>query len=569
MGHTILQALTIIGSLGLFLFGMKLMSESLQKVAGNKLRDILAAMTSNTFKRILVGALITAVIQSSSATTVMIISFVNAGLLSLVQSIGMIMGANIGTTSTAWLISLFGFKFDLGMAALPLIAIGFPLMFAKRGRTKSIGEMIIGFSILFMGLNLLKDSMNGLQQDPAILSFLADFSNNGFASVLLFVLIGTVLTIIIQSSSATMALTIIMCNNGWINFDCAAAMVLGENIGTTVTANIAAFVANSEAQKAARAHLIFNIIGVFWMLMIFPAFIKMIVGILELFGGASPIDNPTSRPVALALFHTLFNIINTLLLVGFTPQIAKFSSKLVKTKESPISRLTHMESGMLSTSELSIVQAYNELSIYSKRSSKMFGFVRNLFKETNQDEFDRIYQRIEKYENISDSIESEIYHYLDQTTSDDMGSESFRRIETLFKVISDIETMSDRNFRLAKIIKTKRDNGIWFNQDLRDGVNKMFDLVEKAIKVMTSNVNSVMEENKNTSLNEVYEIEEQINNLEIELKQKYVYNTDERDFKYSSGVIFAEIISETERLADTVKKVSAHIMNIAPHSKPE
>jgi len=252
MGGTIIQALTIIGSLGLFLYGMKLMSEALQKVAGNKLRDILAAMTSNTFKRVLVGALITAVIQSSSATTVMIISFVNAGLLSLVQSIGLIMGANIGTTSTAWLISLFGFKFDLGMAALPLFAIGLPLMFLKGNRTKSIGEFIIGFSILFMGLNLLKESMSGLQEDPAILSFLANFSDNGFASVLLFVLIGTVLTILIQSSSATMALTIIMCNNGWINFDCAAAMVLGENIGTTITANIASLVANSEAQKAAR-----------------------------------------------------------------------------------------------------------------------------------------------------------------------------------------------------------------------------------------------------------------------------------------------------------------------------
>lgn len=568
MGGTIIQALTIIGSLGLFLYGMKLMSEALQKVAGNKLRDILAAMTSNTFKRILVGALITAVIQSSSATTVMIISFVNAGLLSLVQSIGLIMGANIGTTSTAWLISLFGFKFDLGMAALPLFAIGLPLMFPKGNRTKSIGEFIIGFSILFMGLNLLKESMSGLQEDPAILSFLANFSDNGFASVLLFVLIGTVLTILIQSSSATMALTIIMCNNGWINFDCAAAMVLGENIGTTITANIASLVANSEAQKAARAHFIFNIIGVIWMLALFPVFIKMIVGIVELFGGSSPVDNPTARPIALALYHTLFNIINTFILVWFTPQIAKLSAKLVRTKETPASRLTHMESGMLSTSELSIVQAYSELTVYSKRSSKMFGFVKNLFKETNQDEFDRIYQRIEKYEAISDTIESEIYNYLTQATRNDMGSESFKRIETLFKVISDIETMSDRNFRLARIIRNKRDNGIWFNQELRDNVNKMFEMVDVAIELMNRNLNAIME-GKKTCLNDVYEIEDRINKLEYSLKEKYVYKVNERDFKYSSGVVFAEIISETERLADTVKKVSTHMMNIAPHTKPE
>lgn len=567
MGNTILQALTIIGSLGLFLFGMKLMSESLQKVAGNKLRDILAAMTSTTFKRILVGTFITAVIQSSSATTVMIISFVNAGLLSLTQSIGLIMGANIGTTTTAWLISLFGFKVDLGMIALPLIAFGLPMMFSKGSRTKAIGEFIIGFSILFMGLNLLKEAMSGLQEDPSVLSFLANFSDNGYWSVLLFVLIGTILTIVIQSSSATMALTIIMCNNGWISFDCACAMVLGENIGTTITANLAAVVANADAQRAARAHLIFNIVGVLWMLAIFPWFLKLIVYITELFGGDNPMVYPHARPVALALYHTLFNVVNTLILVWFTPQIAKLSSKLVRQKTDPKSRLTHMDSGMMSTNEISIIQAYKELEVYSKRSAKMFGFVRNLFKETNHEEFDRIYQRIEKYENISDSIESEIYAYLTQSTQDDMSGEGIRRIQTVFKVISDIEAMSDRNYKLAKIIKNKRDMGVWFNQEFRNHVNDLFDLVDRAITVMSKNIAAAMG-NGQESITEVYAIESQINTLEIELRDRYVYNVDERDFKYISGVIFAEIISETERLADSVKKVSRDILNIMPHTKP-
>lgn len=567
MGNTIFQTLTIIGSLGLFLFGMKLMSESLQKIAGNKLRDILAAMTSTTFKRILVGTFITSVIQSSSATTVMIISFVNAGLLTLVQAIGLIMGANIGTTATAWLISLGAFEIDLGTAAIPLIAVGFPLMFFKSSRVKSVGEFIIGFALLFLGLGLLKDSMSGLQNDPSVLSFLASFSDSGFLSVILFVLIGTVLTIIIQSSSATIALTIIMCNNGWIPFDCAAAMVLGENIGTTITANLASFVANTEARRAARAHLIFNVIGVIWMLAIFPLFIKLIVLIIESFGGSSPITEPNTRPIALALFHSLFNIVNTCILVWFTPQIAKLATRMVKQHEEPKSRLTHIEAGILSTSELSIIQAYKELTTYSKRSSRMFGFVRNLFKETNNEEFEKTYQRIEKYENISDSLEVEIYNYLTKTTQDDMGGEAVKQVQIMFKVISDIEIMSDCNYKLAKVIKYKRDHNIWFNQELRDKVNDMFDLIDKAIMVMNTNIGNAFDETQ--SMRDVYVLEKQINKMEGDLKEKYLYQIDDKELKHIAIVIFAELISETERLADAIEKISEDILNIVPHTKPQ
>ncbi len=566
MTENIIQALTIIGSLGLFLFGMKLMSETLQKIAGNKLREILAAMTSTTLKRILVGMMITTVIQSSSATTVMIISFVNAGLLNLVQSIGLIMGANIGTTATAWLISLGAFEIDLSAAAIPLIAVGCPLLFFKGNRIKSVGEFIIGFSLLFMGLGLLKESMSGLQQDPALLSFLSRFSHNGYLSVLFFVLIGTVLTIIIQSSSATMALTIIMCNNGWIPFDCAAAMVLGENIGTTVTANLASFVANAEAQRAARAHLVFNILGVIWMLLVFYWFLDLIAYIVELFGGQSPFTHPNSRPVALALFHTLFNVTNTLVLVWFTPQIAKLVTRMVRQKKQPENRLTVIEAGMVSTPGLSLIQVHSELVGFSKRASKMFGFVRNLFRETNQKEFDKTYQRIERYETLSDTIEVEIYNYLNKTSQSEIGSEAIRQVQTMFKLISDIESIADCNFKLARLIKFKRDHKIWFTQDLRDKVNEMFDMVDKAIVMMNNNMASAFSESE--SFTEVYLLEKKINRMEQDIKEKYLFNLDDKELPHGAIVIFAELISETERLADAIEKVSRDVLQIVPHTKP-
>ncbi|MDR2936593.1 MAG: Na/Pi cotransporter family protein [Rikenellaceae bacterium] len=564
----IFTALTIIGSLGLFLYGMKLMSESLQQVAGNKLRDILAAMTSTPLKRILVGTFITAIIQSSSATTVMIISFVNAELITLVQSIGLIMGANIGTTTTAWLISLFGFKVDLGTLAIPLIAFGFPLLFMRNPRTRSFGGFIIGFSLLFLGLDLMKQSMAGLQDDPSVLHFLASFSNRGAWSVLLFVFIGTVLTIIIQSSSATMALTIIMCNNGWIPFDCAAAMVLGENIGTTITANLAAVVANADARRAARAHLIFNLIGVIWMLCIFPYFLKFTGLIVETFGSNSPVSDPQSRPMALALFHTLFNVVNTCILVWFTPQIARLSLKMVRRKkDKPQVRMTHMESGMLAAPELSIYQAYRELVSYSNQSSKMFGFVRTLFQETDPAEFEKTYEHIVRYETISDRLESEMYNYLSRMAQEDMGAEGFGRVQVMFKVISDIEIMSDCSYKLAKAIRDKRVRGIGFTQEMHDGVNRMFDLIDRSILLMDANISHAFDEKQ--PIRDVYALEKQINDLEGELREKYLYSIDGQEVTFPAGIVFSEIIGEAERLADTIEQISEDILNIVPHTQKD
>ncbi|MDX9697511.1 MAG: Na/Pi cotransporter family protein, partial [Bacteroidales bacterium] len=346
MKYGIIDFLTLVGALGFFLYGMKVMSESLQKVAGDKMRSILAKMTSNPVKGVLTGVLITAIIQSSSATTVMVVSFVNAGLLSLIESIGVIMGANIGTTVTAWLISLLGLKVNISVLSLPLIGIGFPLLFSKKNKRKYWGEFIIGFAMLFLGLDFLKNSVPNINSYPEILSFLADYTSNGVWSYLLFLGIGTALTIIIQSSSATMALTLVMCNNGWISYDIAAAMVLGENIGTTITANLAASIANVSAKRAARAHLLFNILGVFWVSFFLPYILRLIALFMTNSGANSPFEDPHSIPVALSIFHTSFNIINTLIFIWFTKFIALLVTKLVPQKEdSEDFRLQHIQVG--------------------------------------------------------------------------------------------------------------------------------------------------------------------------------------------------------------------------------
>jgi len=567
MGNTILQILTIVGSLGLFLFGMKLMSESLQKVAGNKLRDILASMTSNTFKCVLVGTFVTLVIQSSTATTVMVVSFVNAGLLSLVQAIGVIMGANIGTTGTAWLISIGAFSINLSQIALPLMAFAAPLLFVKNQKWKTIGDFVFGFALLFMGLGLLKDSMNGLQNNPAALEFLASFTGKGGLSILIFVIVGALVTLIVQSSSVTIALTIIMCNNGWIPFDCACAMVLGDNIGTTFTANLAAMIANTDARRAALGHLVFNMIGVIWALLLFRVFILMVVHIMEFFGSNSPLEDPTSTPIALSLYHSLFNVLNTFILVWFVPQIAAIVTRLIKQKEDSKSRLAHIEGGTISVSGISIIQAHSELVTYSNRSSRMFGFVRSLFRETDRDEFNNTYDRIVKYETISDNLESEIYNYLMQTTQDEVGSDVVKQAQIMLKVITDIEAMADSNYKLAKIIRHKRDGEIFFNQGMRDKINEMFDLIDRAIMMMNTNIGNAFDSD-NKIQDEVYLLEKQINQMEDDLKNRYIFEIEDDNLQPNAIVVFAELISETERLADAILQVSEDVLNIAPHTKP-
>ncbi|MBN1989020.1 MAG: Na/Pi cotransporter family protein [Bacteroidales bacterium] len=561
MNYGILDFLTMVGSLGLFLFGMKMLSESLQKVAGDKMRNILAAMTSNRLKGILTGMLVTMVVQSSSATTVMVVSFVNAGLLNLVQSIGVIMGANIGTTFTAWLISLLGFKFQISALALPLIGLSFPLLFSKNNKRQSWGELIIGFSLLFMGLDFLKSSVPNIGENPEILSFLSNYTNLGMGSVAIFIAIGTILTVVIQSSSATMALTLVMCNQGWISYELAAAMVLGENIGTTITANIAAAVANVSAKRAARAHLIFNLFGVFWMFLIFKWFIGTISDHLINMGAVNPFENPEGVPIALSVFHSSFNLINTFVLVWFTPLIVKLVTKLIPIKDAEEEefRLKHIGIGIMSTAELSLLQTKKEIIIYSKRTTKMFGFVRELFKETNDKNFQQIFERIAKYEDISDRVEVEIATYLNKVSGHDLSEESSKRLQAMFKIISDIESISDCNYNLARTLRRKKEANIWFNQEVRDNLNKMFDLVEESLQIMNANLEVGY---TGINLGPAYEIEERINQYRNGLKEEHIKNVEGNKYKYQAGVIYNDLFSEAEKLADYAINVSEDVAEI-------
>lgn len=553
--------MTLVGSLGMFLFGMKMLSESLQKVAGDKMRTVLAAMTSNRFKGILTGLLVTVVVQSSSATTVMLVSFVNAGLVSLAQSIGVVMGANIGTTFTAWMISLLGFKFSISSIALPIVGLGFPLLFSKNNNRRSWGELMIGFAILFLGLDFLKNSVPNISESPEILSFLSNYTEHGFGSLLLFIAIGTILTVVIQSSSATMALTLVMCNSGWISFELAAAMVLGENIGTTITANIAAAIANVSAKRTARAHLIFNLFGVLWMIVVFRTFINYVADFTIDMGGSDPFKNPEGIPIALSVFHSSFNIINTLLLVFFTPLIVKLVTYLVKQRspEEEEFRLQHLEIGLLSTAELSLLQAKKEIVTYAKRTYKMYGFFKELFVETNDKKFNEIYERIEKYEEISDRVEVEIASYLTKISVHDLSDESSRRLQAMFNIINDVESISDSNYTLAKTLRRKRKANIWFNQEVRDNLNHMFSLVDDAYLVMLQNLELGYND---INLGPAYEAEEKVNQFRNKLRKQHLKNVEEVKYKYQAGVIYNDLFSEAEKLADYIINVSEDIAEI-------
>lgn len=560
MNYSLLDFLTLIGSLGFFLFGMKLMSEALQKVAGDKMRNILARMTSNPVKGVFTGFLITTLIQSSSATTVMVVSFVNAGLLALSESIGVIMGANIGTTVTAWLISLLGFKIDISIISLPLIGVSFPLLFSKTKKNKFWGEFIIGFAMVFLGLDFLKASVPDIRNNPEILAFLSNYTSNGVLSHLLFLAIGTILTIIIQSSSATMALTLVMCNNGWISFDIAAAMVLGENIGTAVTANIAAAVANVSAKRAARAHLIFNILGVIWVSLIFNYFLSGIDWLITKSGGVSPYKSAHAIPVALAIFHTTFNITNTLIFIWFTRILQSIVTKLVPMRDDTEEfRLKYINTGMLSTSELSIHQAKKEITVFGERVEKMFHFVKKMFHETSDKKFNKYYNKIEKYEDISDRMEVEIATYLTKVSEGELSIEGSKRIKAMLKAISDIESIADSCFNLGKTLMRKSDWKVKFNDKQTQHIEKMFTLVSEALAEMIQNLEKGY---KLIDINKALDIEEEINQYRNKLKKEHLKSIEKKDYSYQTGIIYNDLFSESEKLADYVINVSEAIDEI-------
>lgn len=560
----VFKVLTLLGSLGLFLYGMTLMSEALQKVAGDKLRSFLAAMTSNSIKRIFTGLFITAIIQSSSATTVMVVSFVNAGLLSLVQSIGVIMGANIGTTVTAWLIAFLGFKADIAILSIPLIGFGFAFMMCKAKRKKSIGELLIGFALLFLGLTYLKDSVPDLRSTPEVLAFLQEWTNFGFLSVLIFVLIGTVLTIILQSSSATMALTLVMCNNGWIPFEMGAALVLGENIGTTITANIAAAVANVSARRAARAHSVFNLFGVLWVLILFHPFLYVVSKIIVAFGCDNPLAPGASNTCmlyAVAMVHTLFNVCNTLLLVWFIPQIVKLVTYLVKSpKEEEVFRLQYIQAGMLSTAELSLGQAKNEITHFAELCRRQYAYARQAINAQTQEEFDAMYKKLEHYEQITDKIEFEIAKYLNNISEGELSEESGRRIQAMYKIISELESIGDSGFNIARILQRRNIHNKVFDPNMIKKLNYMMDLLDKGFEIMLHNLN--MGYTKLHDISNAQDIEQDINEYRNNLKEEHLLNLENNTYGYLTGVYYMDLVGECEHVGDYMINISEAVIEI-------
>jgi phosphate:Na+ symporter len=556
MDYSFFDFLMLVGSLGLFLYGMKIMSEGLQKLAGNRLRSILSAMTRNRVMGVLTGLTITAIIQSSSATTVMVVSFVNAGLLSLVQSIGVIMGANIGTTATAWLISLFGFgKFSISALSIPLMGIAIPLVFSSKNKRKSMGEFIFGFAFLFMGLDYLKASMPDLQNNPEVLSFVQNFSDMGFASVLIYVLIGTVITLIVQSSSATVAITLIMATKGWIDFPSAAAMILGENIGTTITANIAAIPANIAAKRAAFAHFMFNVFGVIWVLIVFKYFVGMVEYLVERFGPSNP---ELATTYGLSLFHTMFNVCNVLVMIWFVNLYEKICLKVIRPRrgeeEDGDFGLQYITTGMLSTAELSILQAEKEVELYAKRVRKMLGFVEQMTNMNHNDKkFLKLYNRLEKYEEISDRMEIEIGSYLGKVTEGRLSNESKEHIRSILREVSEIESVADACCKIGRHLKRKMDADIVFGDELVENVNSMYELLKEAFDNMQKILASatITEQELIASRS----IEDAINEQRNLLKRKNIESLNNLEYSYQASVYYMDIISECEQMGDYIINV--------------
>ena len=535
MEYSFYDFLKLIGSLGLFLYGMKIMSEGLQKVAGDRLRSILTAMTTNRVTGVLTGVLITALIQSSSATTVMVVSFVNAGLLTLAESISVIMGANIGTTVTAWIISIFGFKVDMSAFALPLLAFALPLIFSNKSNRKSIGEFIFGFSFLFMGLSFLKNNAPDLNANPDMLAFVQNYTDMGFFSVLLFLFIGTILTMIVQASAATMAITLIMCANGWISLELGAALVLGENIGTTITANLAALTANSQAKRAALAHFVFNVFGVIWVLIIFHPFMEFVNWVVDTF--FHPGNSEVAISYKLSAFHSIFNICNVCLLIWGVKLIERTVCAIIRPKEEDEEpRLRFITGGMLSTAELSILQARKEIHLFAERTHRMFGMVQDLLHTDKDDDFNKVFSRVEKYENISDNMELEIANYLNQVSEGRLSSESKLQIRAMLREVTEIESIGDSCYNLARTINRKRQTNQDFTEKQYEHIHFMMKLTNDALEQMILVVEKP--EHHSIDVNKSFNIENEINNYRNQLKNQNILDVNNKEYDYQMGVYY-------------------------------
>lgn len=597
MNYSILDFLGLLGAVGLFLYGMKVMSEGLQKAAGDRLRNILSAMTRNRFTGTVTGLFITALIQSSSASTVMVVSFVNAGLMTLAQSMAVIMGANVGTTFTAWIIALFGFKVDISAFALPLIGLAVPLLFSKKSKTKSIGEFTIGFAFLFMGLDMISKYVPDLQSNPEMFAFLQRYASMGFGSVLIFCLVGVVVTMIIQSSAAMFAITLIMCSKGWITFDLACALVLGSNIGTTVTPLLASMSGNVAAKRTAMGHLLFNLLGTIWTLAVFYPFVDLNSWITEEIGQGDPaglynyVSNlqatdpgvynqvmatgvPTDDGVVLhhrsviaqmqvsvsfglSIFHTVFNLINLSIMIWLTNVYVIIVEILVPAKHSGDDefQLKFISAGILSASELNISQAEKEMHVFAERVGRMLPMARDLVHtKAGSDDFNRTYSRLEKYEEISDRMELEIANYLNRCAEGRLSNESKRRLAAMLSIDSEIESIADAMLGVGKILLRKQESGVHFNDEIYSNIDLMFGYVEKSVGGMLK-VLSNLENVDEHDIIACYNREREINNLRNQLRTANVVNINGRHYEYQSGIYYMDIISTLEKAGDFIINV--------------
>ena len=547
----------ILGSLALLIYGMKVMSEALQKMAGSQLRHILGAMTTNRLTGMLTGTFITCAVQSSSATTVMTVSFVNAGLLTLAQAISVIMGANIGTTLTAWIMSL-GYNVDLTIVVFPAFFLGIMLIYSKKKRY--FGDFLFGIAFLFFALVLLSGAGKDLdlEHNPSVIDFFSSFDTKSHLTIITFLLIGTVITCIVQSSAAVMAITILLCSTGVLPIYLGIALVMGENIGTTATANLAALGANAQARRAALAHLVFNVFGVIWVLCLFYPFVNFVCSLVGYNpdGNMSAAQKATLLPIVLAMFHTCFNVCNTTVLIWFIPQIEKLVCQLIKPKadkEDEDFRLRFIQTGIMKTPELSVFEAQKEICSFGERIQRMFGMVRELLEIKDGKAFEKLYDRIEKYEGISDSMEIEIAKYLDQVSDAHLSDDTKAKIRAMLREISEIESIGDSCFNIARTIKRKVDNKEEFTEKQHENIHQMFLLVDEALTQM----NFMFTHDRHTlDMNRTFNIETEINTFRYQLRNQNIEDVDNHLYTYGIGTMYMDIIQESEKLGDYVVNVA-------------
>lgn len=582
MNYSIIDFISLLGAVCLFLYGMKVMSEGLQKVAGDRLRNILGIMTRNRVTGVLTGILITALIQSSSASTVMVVSFVNAGLMSLAQAMAVIFGANVGTTATTWIISAFSFEVNISDYSILLLAIGVPMMFMKKGTYKSLGEFLVGFCFLFMGLDLISAYVPNLQENPQMLQFMTNYTSLGFGSVFIFFAVGIIFTMIAQSSAATFAITLIMCSQGWISFELGCAIILGGNIGTTITPVLASLSGNLAAKRTAMGHVLFNVIGSLIVLCIFHPFAELVADITKGIDGMNPLDisaaqeagmrdttlfnekgGMTARAqscvaLGLAMYPTVFNAINLLVMIWFTKLYVKIVCWIMPQRHKDEEEefvLKFIGRGLMSASELNITQAQKEIALYGQRVERMLKMARKLIHlDPKDEEFQPTFNRMEKYEEISDRMEMEIGTFLNRVAEGRLSPEGKMRVAGMLRIVSEIESIADGCFNVAKTLNRKNQIHVDFNEGVIKEIDRMYELVGQAMTNMLGLLDE-LEQPENSKIVMAYNKEREINNLRNKLRDGNIFNINNKEYDYQEGIFFMDLIGEAEKLGDYMLNV--------------